>query len=69
MRIALIRKYERNDTLKKAKEERLQSMFESFRIDEHESIEDMYTRFTILINEFIDVGDHLPTNKIVTMFI
>jgi hypothetical protein len=43
--------------LKKAKEERLQSMFESFRIDEYESIEDMYTRFTILINEFIDVGD------------
>jgi gag-polypeptide of LTR copia-type len=50
MWIALIRKYEGNDMLKKAKEKRLQSMFESFRIDEHESIEDMYTRFTILIN-------------------
>jgi gag-polypeptide of LTR copia-type len=69
MWIALIRKYEGNDMLKKAKEERLQSIFESFRIDEHESIEDMYTRFTILINEFIDVGDHLPTNKVVTKLI
>jgi gag-polypeptide of LTR copia-type len=55
--------------LKKAKEERLQSMFENFRINEHESIEDMYTRFTILINEFVDVGDLLPTNKIVTKLI
>jgi hypothetical protein len=55
--------------LKKTKEERLQSMFESFRIDEHEYIEDMYTRFTILINEFIDVADPLPTNKIVTKLI
>jgi gag-polypeptide of LTR copia-type len=54
MWIALIRKYEGNDMLKKAKEEILQSMFESFRIYEHESIEDMYTRFIILINEFID---------------
>jgi gag-polypeptide of LTR copia-type len=69
MWIALIRKYEGNDMLKKVKDERLQSMFESFRIDEHESIEDMYTRFTILINEFIDVGDHLPTNKVVTKLI
>jgi gag-polypeptide of LTR copia-type len=69
MWIALIRKYERNDMLKKAKEEILQSMFKSFRIDEYESIEDMYTRFTILINEFIDVGDPLPTNKVVTNLI
>jgi gag-polypeptide of LTR copia-type len=69
MWIALIRKYEGNDMLKKAKEERLQFMFESFRIDENESIEDIYTRFTILINEFIDVGDSLPTNKIVTNII
>jgi hypothetical protein len=44
-------------------------MFESFRIDEHESIEDMYTRFTIIINEFIDVGDPLPTNKVVAKLI
>jgi hypothetical protein len=44
-------------------------MFESFRIEDHESIDDMYTRFTILINEFIDVGDHLPSNKIVTKLI
>jgi gag-polypeptide of LTR copia-type len=69
MWIELIRKYKGNDMLKKAKEEILQSMFESFRIDEHESIEDMYTRFAILINEFIDVGDHLPTNKVVTKLI
>jgi gag-polypeptide of LTR copia-type len=69
MWISLIRKYEGNDMLKKTKEERLQSMFESFRIDEHESIEDMYTRFIILINEFIDIGDPLPTNKIVTKLI
>jgi gag-polypeptide of LTR copia-type len=41
MWITLIRKYEGNDMLKKAKEERLQSMFDNFRIDEHESIEDM----------------------------
>jgi gag-polypeptide of LTR copia-type len=69
MWIALIRNYKGNDMLKKAKDERLQSMFESFRIDEHESIEDMYTRFIILINEFIDVGDPLPTNKVVTKLI
>ena len=53
---ALLNKYEGTTQIKRTKINGLDTKFESFRIEDHETIEDMYTRLMYIQNEFIDLG-------------
>ena len=62
---ALIERYEGNTQIKKTKINGLETRFENFRVDDKESIEDIYTRLMVIQNEFSDLGEPLSNNKIV----
>jgi gag-polypeptide of LTR copia-type len=43
----------------------LETKFENFKIEDHESIEEMYNRLLSIQNEFSDFGEPLTNNKVV----
>ena len=62
---ALIERYEGNTQIKRTKINGLETRCENFRVDDKESVEDIYTRLMIIQNEFSDLGEPLSNNKIV----
>jgi gag-polypeptide of LTR copia-type len=43
----------------------LETKFENFKIEDHESIEEMYNRLLSIQNEFSNLGEPLRNNKVV----
>ena len=66
MWLALLQKYEGNELLKRSKEDGLTSKFDNFRIEDNESIDDMYSRLTCLLNDLIEVGEPIPQRKVIS---
>ncbi|XP_070026656.1 uncharacterized protein [Nicotiana sylvestris] len=51
--------------VKQSKIDMLTTKYELFRIKDYESIQDMHTRFTSIINELHSLGKIIPRNKLV----
>ena len=62
---ALVHKYEGNDQIKQTKLTGLEPKFETFSVENSESVEDIYNRLLQIQNEFIELGQPLSNNKIV----
>jgi hypothetical protein len=62
---ALVNRYEGNTQIKRTKLTGLEAKFETFKVEDGESIEDMYNRLMHIQNEFIELGEPLSNNKIV----
>ncbi|XP_070057774.1 uncharacterized protein [Nicotiana tomentosiformis] len=62
---ALQTAYERTTQVKQSKIDMLTTEYELFRMKDDESIQDMYTRFTSIINELHSLGEIIPRNKLV----
>ena len=62
---ALVNRYEGNTQIKRTKVTGLEAKFENFKVEDGESIEDMYNRLMHIQNEFTELGEPLSNNKIV----
>ncbi|XP_070025450.1 uncharacterized protein [Nicotiana sylvestris] len=62
---ALQTTHEGTTQVKKSKIDMLNTKYELFRMKNDESIQDMHTRFTSIINELHSLGDVIPRNKLV----
>ncbi|XP_070025444.1 uncharacterized protein [Nicotiana sylvestris] len=51
--------------IKQSKIDMLTTEYELFRMKDDESIQDMHTRFTAIINELHSLGEIIPRNKLV----
>ena len=56
---ALVNHYEGNAQIKRTKRSGLNTRFESFKVEEGESIDDMYSRLMGIQNEFFNIGEPL----------
>jgi gag-polypeptide of LTR copia-type len=61
----LLTRYEGNIQIKRTKLTGIQIKFENFRIDDGETLEDIYTRFIHIENKFIELGEPLYNDMIV----
>ncbi|XP_070011141.1 uncharacterized protein [Nicotiana sylvestris] len=61
---ALQTAHEGTTQVKQSKIDMLTTEYELFRMNGDESIQDMYTRFTPIINELHSLGEIIPTNKL-----
>ncbi|XP_070028807.1 uncharacterized protein [Nicotiana sylvestris] len=57
--------HEGTTQVKQSKIDMLTTEYELFRMKDDESIQDMYTRFTSIINELHSLGEIIPRNKLV----
>ncbi|XP_070020017.1 uncharacterized protein [Nicotiana sylvestris] len=57
--------HEGTTQVKQSKIDMLTTEYELFRMKDDESIQDMHTRFTFIINELHSLGDVVPRNKLV----
>ncbi|XP_075103849.1 uncharacterized protein LOC142178407 [Nicotiana tabacum] len=57
--------HEGTTQVKKSKIDMLTTKYELFRMKDDESIQDMHTRFTSIINELYSLGEIIPRNKLV----
>ncbi|XP_070015012.1 uncharacterized protein [Nicotiana sylvestris] len=57
--------HEGTTQVKQSKIDMLITEYELFRMKDDESIQDMHTRFTSIINELHSLGDIIPRNKLV----
>ncbi|XP_075099362.1 uncharacterized protein LOC142176174 [Nicotiana tabacum] len=62
---ALQTKHDGTTQVKQTKIDMLTSEYEFFRMKDDESIQDMHTRFTSIINELHSLGEIIPKNKLV----
>ncbi|XP_070015268.1 uncharacterized protein [Nicotiana sylvestris] len=62
---ALQTTYEGTTQVKKSKIDMLTTEYELFRMKDDESIQDMHTRFTSIINELHSLGEVIPRNMLV----
>ncbi|XP_070042779.1 uncharacterized protein [Nicotiana tomentosiformis] len=62
---ALQTAHEGTTQVKQSKIDMLTTEYELFRMKDDESIQDMYTRFTSIINELYSLGEIIPRNKFV----
>ncbi|XP_070009605.1 COP1-interactive protein 1-like [Nicotiana sylvestris] len=62
---ALQTAHEGTTQVKQSKIDMLTTAYELFRMKDDESIQDMHTRFTSIINELHSLGDVIPRNKLV----
>ncbi|XP_070030118.1 uncharacterized protein [Nicotiana sylvestris] len=62
---ALQTAHEGTTQLKQSKIDMLTTEYELFRMKDDESIQDMHTRFTYIINELHSLGEIIPGNKLV----
>ncbi|XP_070005334.1 uncharacterized protein [Nicotiana sylvestris] len=60
--------YEGTTQVKQSKVDMLTIEYELFRMKDDESIQDMHTRFTSIINELHSLGETIPRNKLVRKF-
>ncbi|XP_075104786.1 uncharacterized protein LOC142178893 [Nicotiana tabacum] len=56
--------HEGTTQVKQSKIDILTTEYELFRMKDDESIQDMHTRFTSIINELYSLGDIIPRNKL-----
>ena len=66
---SLIHKYESNDQIKQTKLAGLETKFETFGVENGESVEDSYNKLLQMQNEFVELGQPLSNNKIVGKFL
>ncbi|XP_070020901.1 uncharacterized protein [Nicotiana sylvestris] len=57
--------HEGTTQVKQSKIDMFTTEYELFRMKDDESIQDMHTRFTSIINELHSLGETIPTNKLV----
>nr|XP_009757540.1 PREDICTED: uncharacterized protein LOC104210350 [Nicotiana sylvestris] len=62
---ALQTAHEGNTQVKQSKIDLITTEYELFRMKDDESIQDMHTRFTSIINELLSLGEVIPRNKLV----
>ncbi|XP_070005282.1 uncharacterized protein [Nicotiana sylvestris] len=62
---ALQTAHEGTTQVKQSKINMITTEYELFRMKDDESIQDMHTRFTSIINELYSLGDVIPRNKLV----
>ncbi|XP_070004311.1 uncharacterized protein [Nicotiana sylvestris] len=62
---ALQTAHEETTQVKQSKIDMLTTKYEFFRMKDDESIQDMHTRFTSIINDLHSIGDVIPINKLV----
>ncbi|XP_070007994.1 uncharacterized protein [Nicotiana sylvestris] len=62
---ALQTTHEGTTQVKQSKIDILNTEYEIFRMNDDESIQDMHTRFTSIINELYSLGEVIPRNKLV----
>ena len=62
---ALVNHYEGNTQIKRTKHSGLNTRFESFKVEEGESIDDMFSRLMSIQNEFFNIGEPLDDERIV----
>jgi glucose-6-phosphate 1-dehydrogenase len=60
----LIHSYEENSQIKRTKLTGLELKFENFRIEDGETLEDIYTRLMHIQNKFIELGEPLSNDKL-----
>jgi gag-polypeptide of LTR copia-type len=63
--LTLLNRFECNTQIKKTKIMSLEITLEKFKMEVHESIEEMYNRLPFIQNEFSDLGEPLTNNKVV----
>ncbi|XP_070015383.1 uncharacterized protein [Nicotiana sylvestris] len=61
--------HEGTTQVKQPKMDMLTTEYELFRMKDDESIQDMHTKFTSIINELHSLGDVIPRNKLVRKII
>lgn len=66
---AIVQKYEGNEQIKQTKLEGLEIKFETFSVENGESVEDTYNKLLQIQNEFIKLGQPLSNKKIVRKFL
>ncbi|XP_070009887.1 uncharacterized protein [Nicotiana sylvestris] len=66
---ALQTTHEGTTQVKQSKIDMLTTEYELFRMKDDESIQDMHTRFTFIINELHSLGETIPRNKLVRKFL
>ena len=62
---ALVNHYEGNSQIKRTKRSGLNTRFESFKVEDGESIDDMFSRLISIQNEFFNIGEPLEDECIV----
>jgi gag-polypeptide of LTR copia-type len=65
MWLALLSRFEGNTQIKRTKIIDLETKFENFKMEDHESIEEIYNRLLSIQNEFSDLGESLMNNKVI----
>jgi gag-polypeptide of LTR copia-type len=65
MWLALLNRFESNTQIKRTKIMGLETKFENFKMEDHESIEEMYNRLLSIQNEFSDLDEPLTNNKVI----
>jgi gag-polypeptide of LTR copia-type len=65
MWLALLNMFEGNTQIKRTKIMGLEIKFQNFKIEDHESIEEIYNRLLSIQNEFSNLGEPLTNNKVV----
>ncbi|KAJ3686570.1 hypothetical protein LUZ61_015734 [Rhynchospora tenuis] len=65
MWVSLLNRYEGNSLIKNSRQYEMESKLDKFRIKENEPIEEMYTRFIQLLDEFTNIGETPSNNRII----
>ncbi|KAJ4793822.1 Pol [Rhynchospora pubera] len=65
MWVSLLNRYEGNSLIKSSRQFELESRLDNFRIREGECIEEMYTRFIQLLDEFTNIGETLSNSRVI----
>ncbi|KAJ4763435.1 Pol [Rhynchospora pubera] len=65
MWVSLLNLYEGNSLIKSSRQFELESRLDNFRIREGECIEEMYTRFIQLLDEFTNIGETLSNSRVI----
>jgi gag-polypeptide of LTR copia-type len=65
MYLALLNRFEGNTQIKRTKIMDLKIKFKNFKMEDHESIEEIYNRLLSIQNEFLDLDEPLTNNKVI----
>ncbi|KAJ3702073.1 hypothetical protein LUZ61_005778 [Rhynchospora tenuis] len=65
MWVSLLNRYEGNSLIKNSRQYEMESKLDKFRIKENEPIEEMYTRFIQLLDEFTNIGETPTNNRVI----
>jgi endonuclease III-like uncharacterized protein len=65
MWLVLLNRFESNTQIKRTKIMDLEIKFENFKMEDHESIKEIYNRLLSIQNEFSDLDESLTNNKVI----